>query len=426
MEIIGDTSETGTSVRFLPDPTIFTDTQVFKYEILKRRIKQLAYLNKGIKIVLVDERDDIKEEFFTEGGVLEYVRDLNENKETIQDDIIYVDQTENNIAVEVAIQYTTDYTSSVISFCNNINTHEGGTHEQGFNLAVTKVVNKYATDNRYIKADEKLKTDDIKEGLTAIISIKHPDPSYEGQTKGKLGNSDVRPVVNKVVAEAFDRYLMENPDTAKIIIEKCILSQKARNAAMRAREATRRKSVLEFSSLPGKLADCSSKDASISEVYLVEGDSAGGSAKMGRDRETQAILPLKGKIINVEKARIDKVFSNTEIGTMITAFGAGIGSEFDIEKLRYHKIIIMTDADVDGAHIRTLILTFFYRFFKEIIEAGYLYIAQPPLFKISQGKSVTYCYSDAERDAILAQYDENQRVNVQRYKGLGEMNPDQL
>ncbi len=426
MQIIGDTNETGTTVRFLPDPTIFTETQEFKYDILRKRVKQLAYLNKGIRIVLSDERTEVSEEFYTEGGVSEYVRDLNTNKELVQEDIIYVDEILNGINVEVAMQYTTDYSPSVISFCNNINTHEGGTHEQGFQLAITKVINKYAKDHKMIKGDEKLKNDDVKEGLTAIISIKHPDPSYEGQTKGKLGNSDVRPIVNQVITEAFERYMLENPDQAKAICEKSLLSQKARNAAMRAREATRRKNVLEFSSLPGKLADCSSKDATISEIYLVEGDSAGGSAKMGRDRNTQAILPLRGKVINVEKARIDKVFANNEIGTMITAFGCGIGTEFEIEKLRYHKIIIMTDADVDGAHIRTLILTFFYRFYREIIEAGHLFIAQPPLFKVSQGKTVTYCYTDAEKDKVVAEAGENARLNIQRYKGLGEMNPDQL
>ena len=434
LEIIGEAKTTGTKVKFKPDPTIFKETTIFKFNTLKDRIKQLAYLNKGLRITLEDQRTIDPEsgqnkivEFHYEGGVQQYVADLNGGKEVINPDIIYVEGEQDGISVEIAFQWTTEYAATINSFCNNINTHEGGSHEDGFKGQLLRTLSKYATDKKFIKdKGEKLSADDVKEGLTAIISVKHPDPQYEGQTKTKLGNSEVRGVVSNLLKDSFERFLLENPNHAKLVIEKSMLSQRARMAAKRAREMTRKKSALDISSLPGKLADCSSKDPAVSEVYIVEGDSAGGSAKMGRDRETQAILPLRGKVINVEKARIDKVFANNEIGTMITALGAGIADEFNIEKLRYHKIIIMTDADVDGAHIRTLLLTFFYRFMKDIIDNGYLYIAQPPLFKIKNGKDIIYAYTDADLERIKEELGPDAKYSLQRYKGLGEMNPEQL
>ena len=428
---VGESTNSGTEIIFKPDIEIFKETQAYDVEILKRRIKQLAYLNKKIKLTLSDERTNFKQTYYTEGGVQEYVSDLNKNKETIHDDVIYIEKTYNSpesgdIALEIAMQYTKSDKTTVASFCNNINTHEGGTHEQGFDLAITKIINRYAFDYRVLKKDaDKLIKEDIKEGLTAIISVKHTDPQFEGQTKTKLGNGDARKAVNKVLSDQLEIFLGENPEVAGIIIQRAILAQSARMAANRAREATKRKGVLEFSSLPGKLADCQSKDPANSEIYIVEGDSAGGSAKMGRDRFTQAILPLKGKVINVQKAKEEKIFNNDEVGTMITALGCGIGPEFNHEKLRYHKVIIMTDADVDGAHIRTLLLTFFYRYYRELIEAGNIYIAQPPLFKASIGKKIEYFYNDKTLD-VWKEENKESRFNIQRYKGLGEMNPEQL
>lgn len=422
-------SKHGSLVRFKADPTIFTETQEYSHEILRDRFRQIAFLNKGIKIIFHDLRMEEESQrsitFYYEGGLKEYVAYINKNKTPIHSEIVSSEGEEDGIMVEVAMQYNDGYTPIIYSFCNNINTHEGGTHEDGFKLAINRVINNYAKENNFLKKDEETLTgDDIREGLTAIISVKHPDPQYEGQTKTKLGNAEVRKVVNNIFASSLQRYLLENPNDARIIIEKALVASKARLAAKKARELTRRKSALEISSLPGKLADCSSKDATISEIYLVEGDSAGGSAKQGRDSKFQAILPLRGKILNVEKARLHKIFDNNEIRSMITAFGCGVGEEVDTNKLRYHKIVIMTDADVDGAHICTLLLTFFYRYLRPVIEQGYVYIAQPPLYKVSKGNAVRYAYNDAE----LEQYKKElgDRLSIQRYKGLGEMDPKQL
>ena len=423
---IGATTSTGTTVRFKPDKTIFTETTEFHYETLRDRIRQLAFLNKGLNINIKDERSGFSESFKYDGGLKEYVKFLNANRQVLHNEIIYVEGDEANIGVEVSCQYNDSYIPSIYSFCNNIFTQEGGTHEEGFRLALTKVINNYAKTNRFVKdSDESLTSDDVREGLTAIISVKHPDPQYEGQTKTKLGNSEVRGIVNKIFSEQLERFLLENPDQAKIIIEKSLLAAKARIAAKKARELTR-KSALSISTLPGKLADCSSRDATVSEIFIVEGDSAGGSAKQGRNREFQAILPLRGKIINAEKAREEKVLDNQEIGTMITAFGTNIGVEFDVSKLRYHKIVIMTDADVDGSHIRTLLLTFFYRYMKPLIEDGYVYIAQPPLYKVVQGKTVHYAYTEDQMDKLREELKDGGKMNVQRYKGLGEMDAEQL
>ena len=426
LHVIGETTKRGTTVKFKPDPTIFTETVEFNYETMRDRIRQLAFLNKGLRIILKDERTEKEESFLYEGGLKEYVVFLNQNRTAIHQNVVYVEGEANGIEVEVAAQYNDSYQQSIYSFCNNIHTHEGGTHEEGFRMSLTRVVNNYARNNKFLKDnDENFSQDDVREGLTAIISVKHPNPQYEGQTKTKLGNSEVRGVVSKIFAEQLERFLLENPDQAKIIMEKVSLAAKARVAAKKARELTRKSVLNTFNTLPGKLADCSSRDASKSEVFIVEGDSAGGSAKQGRNREFQAILPLRGKILNVEKARTEKVFDNQEIGTMITAFGTGVGADFDIEKLRYHKIIIMTDADVDGAHIATLLLTFFYRYLRPLIEEGYVYIAQPPLYKISYGNMTKYAYKEEEKDEIFAQYP-NVKLNVQRYKGLGEMDAEQL
>ena len=382
-----------------------------------------------MKLVLIDERGDSprRHEYHYEGGLKEYVKYLNKNKTPVHEDIIYVEDLQDGIQVEVAMQYNDGYQPNIYSFCNNINTHEGGTHEEGFRMALTRIINNYAKANNFLKKDEDtLSGDDTREGLTAIISVKHPDPQYEGQTKTKLGNAEVRRIVSGIFAEALDKFLLENPNSAKLIMDKCLLASRARMAAKRAREMTRRKSALEISSLPGKLADCTSKDPTLSEIFIVEGDSAGGSAKMGRNREFQAILPLRGKILNVEKARVDKIFSNKEILSMITAFGTGINEEFDISKLRYHKIVIMTDADVDGGHIRTLMLTFLYRYLKPLIEEGHVYIAQPPLYLLKQGKEEHYLYSEGDLQALQEKLGPNARYNIQRYKGLGEMNAEQL
>ena len=425
--VVGETTLTGTHVKFAPDPEIFTETTEFDYKILQERIRQLAFLNKGIRIILSDERTGQSDSYYYVGGLKEYVEFLNKGKTPVHPSIVYSDGDEAGIEVEVAAQYNDGYMPNIYSFCNNINTQEGGTHEEGFRLALTKIINNYARNNKFLKDnDENLTSDDVKEGLTAIISVKHPNPQYEGQTKTKLGNSEVRPIVNKLFSACLERFLLENKDEAKLIMDKVILASRARLAAKKAREATRRKNALEFSTLPGKLADCSSRDASKCEVFIVEGDSAGGSAKSGRNREFQAILPLRGKILNVEKARQDRVFENQEIGTMITAFGTGINQDFDISKLRYHKVVIMTDADVDGAHIRTLLLTFFYRYMKPLIEEGHVYIAQPPLYKAEIGKKVFYAYSEEEMNKIRNDYKDSKFTSLQRYKGLGEMDASQL
>jgi len=427
VKVIGEAAETGTTITFTPDPEIFTETTEYDYDILQSRIRELAFLNKGIEINLLDERTDTSNSFCYEGGINQFVEYLNRNREALHEPPIYVEGMKDHIHVEIALQYNDSYTENIYSFANNINTHEGGTHESGFKSALTRILNDYARKSGAIKDnDQNLSGDDVREGLTAIISVKIPEPQFEGQTKTKLGNSEVRGLVESLFAEKLQEFLDEHPAISKKIMEKGIQAARAREAARKARELTRRKSALEVSSLPGKLADCSSRDASISEVYIVEGDSAGGSAKQGRDRHFQAILPLRGKILNVEKARLDKILSNTEIRAIITALGTGIGDDFDITKARYHKIIIMTDADVDGAHIRTLLLTFFYRYMKKLIESGYVYIAQPPLYKLERNKTVRYAYNDKQKDAIMQEFGEGSKVNTQRYKGLGEMNPSQL
>lgn len=428
LEVIGESDVTGTITHFKPDEEIFKETIEYDFETLANRIRELAFLNRGLKITIEDKREEKRQkEFYYEGGIKSYVEHLNRTREVIHDEPVYIEGEKDGITTEVAIQYNDSYTSNIYSFANNIHTYEGGTHEAGFKSALTRVINDYARKNKIFKEnDDNLSGEDVREGITAIISIKHPDPQFEGQTKTKLGNSEVRTVTDSVFSEAFDKFLLENPSTARKIVEKGLMAARARLAAKKARELTRRKSALEISNLPGKLADCSSKDPSISEIYVVEGDSAGGSAKQGRDRHFQAILPLRGKIINVEKARLDKILSNNEIRAIITALGTGIGEDFDIAKARYHKVVIMTDADVDGAHIRTLLLTFFYRYMREIIEKGYIYIAQPPLFKIQQGKRIEYAYNDRQLETFLAELPSQPKPGIQRYKGLGEMNPVQL
>ena len=426
LSVIGETDETCSKTTFKPDNQIFDET-VFDFQTLEYRLREMAFLNKGIRISLTDERSDSvkKSVFFYEGGIKEFVAYLNKNRTSIHDNVIYREGQIDGNTVEIAVQYTDGYTENIYTFANNINTHEGGTHLSGFKSALTKGINDYARKKGFLKEkEENLTGEDIREGITAIISVKLPEPQFEGQTKTKLGNNDIRGVVESIASEMFSEYLEENPNEGKIICEKCIRASKAREAARKARELTRRKGLLDGMTLPGKLADCSERDPSKTEVYIVEGDSAGGSAKQGRDRATQAILPLRGKILNVEKANFSRIFNSAEIRAMITAFGCGIGDEFDVEKLRYHKIMIMTDADVDGAHIRTLLLTFFFRYMRPLIEEGYIYIAQPPLYKISKGKSVQYAYSDQELQKILDESGRN--VDIQRYKGLGEMNPEQL
>ncbi|WP_211517769.1 DNA topoisomerase (ATP-hydrolyzing) subunit B [Macrococcoides caseolyticum] len=430
LKVIGETDKTGTVIRFKADSEIFTETTEYEYEILQKRIRELAFLNKGIKLEIKDEReqDEIRHDVYHyEGGIKSYVELLNKSKEILFPEPIYIHDNRDEIEVEISIQYNNGYSTNLLSYANNIHTYEGGTHEDGFKRALTRVINSYGVKNKLIKeADEKLSGEDVREGITAIVSIKHGDPQFEGQTKTKLGNTEVRQITDNLFAENFERFLLENPPIARIIVEKGIMASRARLAAKKAREVTRRKSGLEISSLPGKLADCSSKDPSISELYIVEGDSAGGSAKSGRDSKTQAILPLRGKILNVEKARLDRILGNNEIRSMITAMGTGIGGEFDISKARYHKIVIMTDADVDGAHIRTLLLTFFYRFMRPLLEAGYVYIAQPPLFKVEQGKKKYYVYNERELDKLRKELPTTPKWQLARYKGLGEMNADQL
>ncbi|WDL99146.1 DNA topoisomerase (ATP-hydrolyzing) subunit B [Alicyclobacillus sp. ALC3] len=426
LKVVGTTDHTGTTVTFLPDPEIFTETTEFQADILQGRLRELAFLNAGLEIIFEDERDGKTSRYHYEGGVAEFVQYLNHNKDVVHPEPVFVAGKKDDVTVEVALQYNDGYATTLFSFANNINTHEGGTHETGFKSALTRVINDYGRKVNLVKDDDsKLSGEDVREGLTAVVSVKVPEPQFEGQTKTKLGNSEVRGIVEGLFGEKLQQFFDENPSIARRILDKSVTAARAREAARKARELTRRKNALEVSSLPGKLADCSSKDASISELYIVEGDSAGGSAKGGRDRNFQAILPLRGKIINVEKARLDKVLSNEEVRAIITAVGTGIGEDFDIEKARYHKIIIMTDADVDGSHIRILLLTLFYRFMKPLIDSGYIYIAQPPLYKITKGKMERYAYSDKQLDVALEEIGRN-GINIQRYKGLGEMNATQL
>ena len=430
LEVIGtcQPNRTGTTVTFLPDKEIFEET-VFDFRTLQTRLREMAFLTKGLRITLIDEREDpvLQKTYHYEGGIKEFVQYLNKSTTPIYGDIIYCEGFKDNVYVEVAFQHNDSYTENCYSFVNNINTPEGGTHLAGFKNAITKTFNDYARKNKLLKdSDVNLSGEDIREGLTAIISIKLEEPQFEGQTKQKLGNSEARGAVDGIVSEKLTIYLEQNPQVAKLILEKSILAQRAREAARKARDLTRRKSALDGLALPGKLADCSDKDPANCEIYIVEGDSAGGSAKTARNRNTQAILPLRGKILNVEKARLDRIYSNDEIKSMITAFGTGIHEDFDITKLRYHKIIIMTDADVDGAHISTLLLTFLYRFMPELIKQGYVYLAQPPLYKIEKNKKVWYAYSDEELNKILTEIGRDQNNKIQRYKGLGEMDADQL
>ena len=419
--------ETGTTVTFKPDPDIF-DTDIYDYETLKVRTRELAFLNKGLRLTLTDERGEGKKDtFMYEGGISEYVRYLNKSKTPIQEEIIHLEGEENGVYLEVAMQYNSGYSESIYSFVNNINTHDGGTHEEGVRRALTRIINSYARKNNILKEkDDPLTGEDVKEGLTMIVSCKHPNPQFEGQTKGRLGNSEVRKIADSVFAGGFERYLMENPEQARLIVDKTMTAARARVAAKRARELTRRKGDLDTINFGGKLVDCKDKDPSKCEIFLVEGDSAGGSAIKGRDSMTQAILPLRGKILNVEKARLDRALSNEEIRTIITAFGTGIGDEFDLSKLRYDKIIIMTDADVDGSHIRVLLLTLFYRFFRPIVEAGHVYAAQPPLYRISHGKTRKYVLNEEERDEYIASLNPNTRYEIARMKGLGEMDAEEL
>ncbi|MDD6154202.1 MAG: DNA topoisomerase (ATP-hydrolyzing) subunit B [Eubacteriales bacterium] len=432
LEVVGTSDHTGSISEFWPDPEIFKETTVFDYDTLRTRLRETAFLTKGVKITLKDEREGQEKEdvFHYEGGVKEFVQYVNKNKEPIHPDIIYFEKTDKKAGheVEVAMQYTDRYNEFILSYANNINTNEGGFHESGFKSALTRVFNDYAKKNGFLKEGETLSGDDVREGLTAIISVKIEEPQFEGQTKTKLGNSEMRSFVDGVTSEYLSAFLNENPGQAKVIMQKCVQASKAREAARKARDLTRRKGALNSMSLPGKLADCSEKDPAKSEIFLVEGDSAGGSAKQGRDRKIQAVLPLRGKILNVEKASQDRMLNSEEIKNMITAFGCGIGREFDISKLRYHKIIIMTDADVDGAHIRTLLLTFFYRFMKPLVEGGYVYAAQPPLFRDKKGKEIRYTYSDKEQDETLAEMEKlpGGKIDIQRYKGLGEMDFNQL
>ncbi|SDX86048.1 DNA topoisomerase (ATP-hydrolyzing) subunit B [Eubacterium barkeri] len=428
LEVIGNTNRTGTKVYFKPDPEIF-DELIYDYDVLEHRLRELAFLNKGVSITLKDERPGMeqKETYCYEGGIRSYIEYMNRNKDALYEDIAYYEKEMDDYSLEIAFQYTTGYTENIFSYANNIFTPEGGTHLNGFKSALTRTVNNYAKKNNYIKSNEKnLSGEDVREGLTAIISIKLLDPQFEGQTKTKLGNPEVKGIVETIVNEELSAFLEENPTIAKTIIEKTLSASRAREAAKKARELTRRKSALDSTSLPGKLADCREKDPALSEIFIVEGDSAGGSAKSGRDSKIQAILPLRGKILNVEKARLDRILTTDSLKSMITAFGTSVGEDFDVTKSRYHKIIIMTDADVDGAHIRTLLLTFFYRYMRGLIEHGYVYIAQPPLFKITRGKHVEYAYTDADLEKRLVEEEDRSKVTLQRYKGLGEMDASQL
>jgi len=425
LKIIGEAKGTGTEISFQPDRQIFEEV-IFSRDTIAHRLRELSFLNKGVKIVFRDKRDDFEVVYLHDGGIVDFVKYLNKNKDVLHNEPIFFELEKDQVQVEIALQYNEGYSENILSFANNIHTQEGGTHEAGFKTALTRVINDYARKLNILKENQaNLAGEDIREGLTAVISVKVRDPQFEGQTKTKLGNSEVRGLVDSIVGEAMGTFLEENPTHARRIIEKTVQAARAREAARKARELTRRKNALESTSLPGKLADCAAKDPTISELYLVEGDSAGGSAKQGRDRRIQAILPLRGKIINVEKARLDKILNNEEIRAMITAMGTGISDDFEIEKARYHKLIIMTDADVDGSHIRTLLLTFFFRYMKPLIEAGYVYIAQPPLFKVKAGKEEHYFYSDQELEQFLKKLSK-ENYTIQRYKGLGEMNPEQL
>ncbi|HZK34141.1 MAG TPA: DNA topoisomerase (ATP-hydrolyzing) subunit B [Bacillota bacterium] len=425
LEVIGDSDKSGTTVKFRPDETVFEDLN-FTFDILKKRLRELAFLNKGLSIKILDERDDQTKEFFYEGGIVSFVQFLNKNRVALHDEPIYLQGGREGSSLEIAMQYNNTYNENVFTYANDIATNEGGTHLFGFRSGLTRTINDYAKKHNFLKAeDANFAGEDTREGLTAIVSVKLEEPQFEGQTKTKLGNSEIRGFVENSVTQQFSSFLEEHPAEARIIMEKILSASRAREAARKARELTRRKSVLESATLPGKLADCSEKDPALCEIYIVEGDSAGGSAKQGRERKYQAILPLRGKILNVEKSRIDRVLSNAEIKAMTTAFGAGIGEEFDPEKLRYHKIICMTDADVDGSHIRTLLLTFFYRYMRPLVEGGFVYIAQPPLYKVTKRRKEHYVYSDDELEALLVEIG-REGMEIQRYKGLGEMNPDQL
>lgn len=429
LAVVGTTDKHGTVVRFWPDPEIFKETTVFDFEKLTVRVRELAFLNKGLNISIIDNRPDepVVHDYHYEGGIKSYVEYLNKNKKPLFDEVIYIEGEQDDIQVEVAFQYTDGYHANLFSFANNIHTYEGGTHESGVKTALTRVINDYARRNKLMKENEEnLSGEDVREGLTMVLSIKHPDPQFEGQTKTKLGNSEARTITDRLFSTYFDKFLMENPQVARLIVDKGILAAKARLAAKRAREVTRKKSGLEISNLPGKLADCSSKDPEISELFIVEGDSAGGSAKQGRSRIFQAILPIRGKILNVEKATLDKILANEEIRALFTAMGTGFGEEFDVSKARYHKLVIMTDADVDGAHIRTLLLTLFYRYMRPLVEAGYVYIAQPPLFQVKQGKTVEYLQTEEELIEYLGTIPQTPKPSIQRYKGLGEMDAEQL
>ena len=429
LKIIGKTDKHGTSVYFVPDPEIFQETTVFEFDKLANRVRELAFLNKGLKLTITDFREEepVKKSFCYEGGIKSYVEHLNKSKQVLFEEPIYVEGEQDGIQVEVAMQYTSGYHTNLLSFTNNIHTYEGGTHESGMKTALTRVINDYARRQKLMKEnEEKLSGEDVREGLTAVISIKHPDPQFEGQTKTKLGNSEARTITDRLFSTHFDKFLMENPQVARKIVEKGILASKARLAAKRAREVTRKKSGLEISNLPGKLADCSSNDPTISELFIVEGDSAGGSAKQGRSRHFQAILPIRGKILNVEKATLDKILANEEIRSLFTAMGTGFGGDFDLSKARYQKLVIMTDADVDGSHIRTLLITLFYRYMRPAVEAGYIYIAQPPLYKLKQGKNEYYIQNDKELEEKLKELPAHPKPQLSRYKGLGEMDAEQL
>ena len=429
LKIIGKTDKHGTSVYFVPDPEIFQETTVFEFDKLANRVRELAFLNKGLKLTITDFREEepVRKSFCYEGGIKSYVEHLNKSKQVLFEEPIYVEGEQDAIQVEVAMQYTSGYHTNLLSFTNNIHTYEGGTHESGMKTALTRVINDYARRQKLMKEnEEKLSGEDVREGLTAVISIKHPDPQFEGQTKTKLGNSEARTITDRLFSTHFDKFLMENPQVARKIVEKGILASKARLAAKRAREVTRKKSGLEISNLPGKLADCSSNDPTISELFIVEGDSAGGSAKQGRSRHFQAILPIRGKILNVEKATLDKILANEEIRSLFTAMGTGFGGDFDLSKARYQKLVIMTDADVDGSHIRTLLITLFYRYMRPAVEAGYIYIAQPPLYKLKQGKNEYYIQNDKELEEKLKELPAHPKPQLSRYKGLGEMDAEQL
>ena len=429
LKIIGKTDKHGTSVYFVPDPEIFQETTVFEFDKLANRVRELAFLNKGLKLTITDFREEepVRKSFCYEGGIKSYVEHLNKSKQVLFEEPIYVEGEQDGIQVEVAMQYTSGYHTNLLSFTNNIHTYEGGTHESGMKTALTRVINDYARRQKLMKEnEEKLSGEDVREGLTAVVSIKHPDPQFEGQTKTKLGNSEARTITDRLFSTHFDKFLMENPQVARKIVEKGILASKARLAAKRAREVTRKKSGLEISNLPGKLADCSSNDPTISELFIVEGDSAGGSAKQGRSRHFQAILPIRGKILNVEKATLDKILANEEIRSLFTAMGTGFGGDFDLSKARYQKLVIMTDADVDGSHIRTLLITLFYRYMRPAVEAGYIYIAQPPLYKLKQGKNEYYIQNDKELEEKLKELPAHPKPQLSRYKGLGEMDAEQL